>query len=147
VRTIKQVVRKGGLMRTSVIPTRTLNDGLVLPAIGFGTVTLNGSKGVQSIQSAIDAAGYRLLDTAFNYDNEGVVGEAVKRSSVPRSELTIASKLPGRYQTYEKAMTAIQESLYRADLDYYDLYMIHWPNPSQKLYVEAWQALIDAQKW
>lgn len=133
-------------MDTSIIPERTLNDGLVLPAIGFGTVTLNGSKGVQSVQRAIDA-GYRLLDTAFNYDNEGVVGEAVKRSSVPRSELTITSKLPGRYQTYEQAVTAIQESLYRAGLDYYDLYLIHWPNPKQDLYVEAWQALIDAKKW
>jgi diketogulonate reductase-like aldo/keto reductase len=133
-------------MDTSIIPEVTLNDGLVLPAIGFGTVTLNGNKGVHAVQSAIDA-GYRLLDTAFNYDNEGVIGKAVKRSSIPRSELTITSKLPGRYQTYEKAVTAIQESLYRADLDYYDLYLIHWPNPKQDLYVEAWQALIDAQKW
>lgn len=133
-------------MDPSMMPEVTLNDGLVLPAVGFGTVTLNGSKGVHAIQSAIDA-GYRLLDTAFNYDNEGVVGEAVKRSAIPRSELKITSKLPGRYQTYEKAVTAIQESLHRANLDYYDLYLIHWPNPKQDLYVEAWQALIDAQKW
>lgn len=134
------------MMDTARIPKVTLNDGLVVPAIGFGTVTLDGTEGVHAIQSAIDS-GYRLIDTAFNYDNEGAVGEAVKRSSVPRSELAIASKLPGRYQTYDKAVTAIQESLYRAKLDYYDLYLIHWPNPEQGLYVEAWQALIDAQKW
>ncbi|MEN1968354.1 aldo/keto reductase [Lentibacillus sp. N15] len=133
-------------MNTAIIPEFTLNDGLVLPAIGFGTVTLKGSKGVHSIQSAIDA-GYRLLDTAVNYDNEGAVGAAVSRSSVPRSELKITSKLPGRYQTYDKAVTAIQESLYRANLNYYDLYLIHWPNPNQDHYVEAWQAMIDAQKW
>ena len=91
--------------------------------------------------------GYRLIDSAYNYENEGTVGEAVRRSSVPREELRITSKLPGRYQTYDKAVTTIQESLYRANLDYYDLYLIHWPIPKQDTYVEAWQALIDAKKW
>ena len=128
------------------IPNITLHDGLTLPAIGFGTYELNGNAGVQAITSAIDK-GYRLIDTAYNYENEGTVGEAVRRSSIPREELIITSKLPGRYQTYDKAVTAIQESLYRADLDYYDLYLIHWPNPKQDHYVEAWQALIDAKKW
>ncbi|MGP4074628.1 aldo/keto reductase [Halobacillus sp. K22] len=128
------------------IPTITLHDGLTLPAIGFGTYALNGNAGVQAITSAIDN-GYRLIDTAYNYENEGTVGEAVRRSSISREELIITSKLPGRYQTYDKVVTAIQESLYRADLDYYDLYLIHWPNPKQDHYVEAWQALIDAKKW
>lgn len=91
--------------------------------------------------------GYRLLDSAYNYENEGTLGEAVRRSSVPREELRITSKLPGRYHSYDKAVTTIQESLYRANLDYYDLYLIHWPNPKQDIYVEAWQALIDAKKW
>ena len=59
--------------------------------------------------------------------------------------MIITSKLPGRYHTYDKAVTTIQESLYRANLDYYDLYLIHWPNPKQDHYVEAWQALIDAK--
>ncbi|KRL67064.1 oxidoreductase [Companilactobacillus versmoldensis DSM 14857 = KCTC 3814] len=75
--------------------TYTLRDGLTVPKIGFGTYKLNGSHGVNVIDSAIDR-GYRLLDTAFNYENEGAVGEAVRRSSVPRSELLISSKLPGR---------------------------------------------------
>ena len=125
--------------------TYTLRDGLTVPKIGFGTYKLNGAHGVQVIDSAIDR-GYRLLDTAFNYDNEGAVGEAVRRSSVPRSELLISSKLPGRHHTYTEAINTIQESLYRAGLDYYDLYLIHWPNPKEDHYVEAWQALIDAQK-
>ncbi|MCM3655266.1 aldo/keto reductase [Metabacillus litoralis] len=128
------------------IPEITLNDGLTLPAIGFGTYKLNGNEGANAIQSAIDV-GYRLIDTAYNYENEGTVGEAVRRSSIPREELRITSKLPGRYQTYDKAVTTIQESLYRANLDYYDLYLIHWPNPKQDNYVEAWQALIEAKKW
>src|SRR4051812_27747341 len=127
------------------VPEITLNDGLMLPVIGLGTYKLKGNEGVNSIVSAIDL-GYRLIDSAYNYENEGTVGEAVRRSPVLREELRITSKLPGRYQAYEKAVTTIQESLYRANLDYYDLYLIHWPNPKQDLYVEAWQALLDAKK-
>lgn len=128
------------------IPEITLNDGLTLPVIGLGTYKLKGNEGASSIQNALEI-GYRLLDSAYNYENEGTVGEAIRRSSVARSDLRITSKLPGRYQEYDKAVTAIQESLYRANLDYYDLYLIHWPNPKQDKYVEAWQALIDAKKW
>lgn len=128
------------------IPEITLNDGTTLPAIGFGTYNLNGNAGVNALTSAIDR-GYRLLDTAYNYENEGTVGEAVRRSSIPREQLKITSKLPGRYQEYDLAVIAIQESLFRAGLDYYDLYLIHWPNPKQDHYAEAWQALIDARKW
>ena len=131
---------------TVQIPEVTLNDGLRIPVIGLGTYLLRGAAGVQALVSAIDM-GYRLIDSAYNYENEGTVGEAVRRSSVPREKLIIASKLPGRYHTYDEAITAIQESLFRANLDYYDLYLIHWPNPKQNLYLEAWQALIDAKKW
>lgn len=128
------------------IPEIQLNDGLTIPSLGFGTYRLNGNRGASAIQSAIDV-GYRLIDTAYNYENEATVGEGIRRSSIPRNELKITSKLPGRYHEYDKAVTAIQESLFRAQLDYYDLYLIHWPNPKEDLYVEAWQALIDAQKW
>ncbi|OEH53749.1 2,5-diketo-D-gluconic acid reductase [Oceanobacillus sp. E9] len=128
------------------IPNITLHDGLTIPKVGFGTYRLNGNDGVQAINNAIDN-GYRLIDTAYNYENEGTIGEAVRRSSTPREQLLITSKLPGRYHHYDKAVTTIQESLYRANLDYYDLYLIHWPNPIQDVYVEAWQALIDAKRW
>lgn len=124
----------------------TLYDGLTVPAIGFGTYKLNGNEGANAIANAINI-GYRLIDTAYNYENEGAVGQAIKRSSVRREDLLVTSKLPGRYQAYDKAITAIQESLYRASLSYFDLYLIHWPNPKQDMYVEAWQALIDAKKW
>lgn len=126
--------------------TLLLNDGHTLPAIGFGTYKLKGAAGVASVQSAIER-GYRLIDSAFNYENEGAVGEAIRRSGVPRAQLHITSKLPGRYHRYEDAISAVQESLYRAGLSYYDFYLIHWPNPQQDLYTEAWQALVDAQKW
>lgn len=130
----------------TTIPQITLNDGLVIPAIGLGTYNLRGATGVQAMTSAIDM-GYRLLDSAFNYENEGAVGEAVRRSTVSRQQLFITSKLPGRHHQYDKAIYTIQESLYRTKLDYYDLFLIHWPNPKTDLYVEAWQALIDAKKW
>lgn len=122
-----------------------LNDNTTLPVIGLGTYNLNGHLGAEAIKNGIDM-GYRLLDTAYNYENEGTVGEAVRRSSVPREALRITSKLPGRYHEYERALVTIEESLYRANLDYYDLYLIHWPNPIQNQYVEAWEALIEARK-
>lgn len=127
------------------VPTVLLNDQSSLPALGFGTYKLNGSAGVASIVSAIQA-GYRLLDSAFKYENEGAIGEAVRQSGVSREELLIVSKLPGLRHKYNEALYTVEESLYRAGLDYFDHYLIHWPNPSQELYVEAWQALIEVRK-
>lgn len=128
------------------IPQITLSDGNRVPQVGFGTYLLNGYTGVNAMTSALNN-GYRFLDSAFNYDNEGAVGEAVRRSAVPRDEITVLSKLPGRFHEYHAAIQAIQESVLRTGLDYIDLYLIHWPNPQQGLYVEAWQALIDAQRF
>lgn len=124
-----------------------LNDGTYLPAIGLGTISLRGASGVQTMVSAIEKNGYRLLDTSTNYLNEGAVGEAVRRTDVPREELIISSKLPGNSHQYDDAIRMIQESLYRIGIDYFDKYLIHWPLPMQGQYVEAWQALVDAQKF
>lgn len=101
---------------------------------------------MNTIVSGIQA-GYRLLDSAFNYENEGALGQAVKRAGINRADLIITSKLPGRHYGFQDAISTIQESLYRAGLDYYDLYLLHWPNPKRGQYVEAWQALIQAQKF
>lgn len=124
--------------------TSSLQGGVELPVIGLGTYSLNGQQGAQAMQQAIDA-GYRLIDSAFNYENEGAVGEAIRNTTVPRDELIVTSKLPGRSHAYDKATVAIEESLYRLGLDQIDLYLIHWPLPNVDKYVEAWQALIDAQ--
>lgn len=125
--------------------TRTAHDGLTLPAIGFGTYKLNGSDGADTIARAIDT-GYTLLDSAFNYENEGAVGQGVRRSGVERERLIVTSKLPGRHQAHDEAVTTIEESVYRTGLDYLDLYLIHWPNPKTGLYVQAWEAMIEAKK-
>lgn len=127
------------------IPYYTLRNGDQVPQVGLGTYKLKGRAGVDSIKAALDI-GYRYLDTAYNYENEGTVGQAIRESGLARDQIQVASKLPGRYHTYDLALTAIEESLYRAQLDYYDYYLIHWPNPKQGHYVEAWQALIEAQK-
>ncbi|MDN6409717.1 MAG: aldo/keto reductase, partial [Tetragenococcus halophilus] len=122
-----------------------LNDNQEIPAIGFGTVGLLGNQGKLEILDAIQA-GYRLIDTSTNYDNEGIVGEAVLKSGIPREEFIISSKLPGKYHDYDSALKIIQEQLARTGLDYFDKYLIHWPNPDDGKYVEAWKALVQAQK-
>jgi diketogulonate reductase-like aldo/keto reductase len=128
-----------------MIPDHTLNDGHPLPALGFGTYPLGGPSGVDSVTMAIHQ-GYRLIDSAVNYENEGAVGEAVRTSGVPREEIVVTSKLPGRHHSYLEAVTCVHESLYRMHLDHLDLYLIHWPNPRLDQYVEAWQALVDLQR-
>mgnify|MGYP001237739981 FL=1 len=124
----------------------TLNDGKQLPVIGLGTVHIQGATGLESILTALDA-GYRLIDTSTNYHNEGMVGAAIRRTPISRHEILVTSKLPGLAHQYDMAIKLIQESLYRTGLDYFDIYLIHWPLPKRDLYVEAWQALIDAQKF
>ena len=126
-------------------PTYELNDGRSIPAIGFGTYPLQGSAAVEAVVSAIEV-GYRLLDTAVNYDNEASVGEAVRRSGLPREELFVTSKLPGRHHGYDDAITSTEASLDRLGLDYLDLHLIHWPNPSVDQYVEAWRALVTLRE-
>ena len=133
----------GGNVR-GMIPSYELNDGTTLPAIGFGTYPLRGADGVESLISALHT-GYRLIDSAVNYENEGAVGETVRRSGVPREEIVFTSKLPGRHHGYADATAAVRESAYRLGVEQIDLYLIHWPNPITGRYVEAWQALVDAQ--
>jgi 2,5-diketo-D-gluconate reductase A len=125
--------------------THTLNDGQQLPAIGFGTYPLTGEDGIAAITSAIEV-GYRLLDTAVNYENEREVGEAIRRSGVPREELLVCSKLPGRHHGYDDAVASVRGSLGRLGLDRLDLHLIHWPNPGRGRYAEAWRALVDLQR-
>lgn len=123
----------------------TLNDGTVLPAIGFGTYTLTGAAGVAAVRNALDA-GYRLLDTAVNYGNEEEVGQALRDSGLPRDEVHLVSKLPGRHHAYDAAISSTKESLQRLGVEHLDLHLIHWPNPSQDQYAEAWRALVDLRQ-
>lgn len=123
----------------------TAHNGFQLPAIGLGTYGLRGDAGSDAVAAAI-GAGYRLIDSAFNYENEGAVGRGAAASGADRSEVIVTTKLPGRHHAAAKARTSIEESRSRLGLETTDLHLIHWPNPSQDEYVEAWQALVDAQQ-
>ena len=123
---------------------RTALSGLTLPPIGLGAWTLRGRAGSDAIVQAI-RAGYTLIDSAVNYENEGAVGHAVRESGVARDEIIVASKLPGRFHATDDAKLTIEESVFRMGLDAIDLYLIHWPNPSQERYVDAWRGLIEAR--
>ena len=127
------------------IPSYDLNDGTTLPAIGFGTYPLRGEDGTAAMVSALEA-GYRMLDTAVNYENESEVGEALRRSGLPRDEVVVASKIPGRHHAYDDAIASVRGSLERLGVERTDLHLIHWPNPSQGRYVEAWRALVQLQR-
>ena len=123
------------------IPTRTLNDDNQIPAIGFGTYKLTGDDGVNSVLSALES-GYRLIDTALNYQNEKQVGEAIRRSGIPRQEITLTTKLPGRFHGEHETRTGFEESLSNLGVDYVDLFLIHWPLPSVDKFVDSWRAMI-----
>ncbi|HKP07646.1 MAG TPA: aldo/keto reductase [Microbacterium sp.] len=129
----------------SAIPSVTLNDGAWFPELGLGTYNLRGEEGIEAIVAAIDS-GYRLLDTAVNYENEREVGEAVRRSDVGRGELLVASKIPGRHHGRQEAIDSIKGSLDLLGLDRIDLQLIHWPNPSVGRYVDTWRGMIEARE-
>lgn len=127
------------------VPTHTLNDGNAIPVLGLGTYRLTGEEGIEAIVSAV-GAGYRLIDTAVNYGNEEEVGEAIRRSGVPRDELFVTSKLPGRHHAFDEAIASTKESLQRLGLDHLDLHLIHWPNPRVDLYTDAWRAFVELRE-
>ena len=106
-----------------------LSNGVEIPCIGYGTwQNPDGEVATSTVLSAIEA-GYRHIDTAQGYENEGSVGAAVKKSGVDRKELFITTKLANSEHGYDKTMAAFEGSLKKLGTDYLDLYLIHWPNP------------------
>ena len=130
---------------TTAYPTHTLNDGTTVPVVGFGTYPLRGEDGIAAMVSALES-GYRYLDSAVNYENEREVGEALKRSGLPRDDVRIATKIPGRFHAKSLALQSLRDSAERFQVDTIDVGLIHWPNPSQGLFQEAWEALLEAQR-
>lgn len=127
------------------IPRYALNDDQTLPVMGFGTYPLRGDEGVEAMVHALEA-GYRLLDSAVNYGNEEDVGEAVRRSGLAREDVQVTTKIPGRHHEFDRAIGSVEESLRRMRIDYLDLVLIHWPNPSVGKYMETWRALVELRK-
>lgn len=133
------------IIQTSSIPTVTLSNGIEMPMLGFGTNTLRGAIGVQSVSDAI-SVGYRLIDTAHIYGNEESVGEGIKQSGINREELFVTSKLWVDDAGYESTKKAFQTSLDKLDMEYLDLYLIHRPRGDIKGTWKAMEALYEEGK-
>ncbi len=129
----------------TAIPEILLNDGRRMPQFGFGVWQIREAETAGLVKTATEA-GYRSIDTAAIYGNEAGVGEGVRKSGVAREELFITTKLWNSEQGHAKTLKAFDASLKRLALDYVDLYLIHWPVPELRLYVETWKALIELKK-
>ncbi|GAB7110424.1 aldo/keto reductase [Streptomyces phaeofaciens JCM 4814] len=129
----------------SDIPVHTLNDGTRLPALGLGTWPMDDAQAEEAVAGALEL-GYRLIDTATNYRNETGVGRGVARAGVPREEIVITTKLPGRHHGHEETLASFEESRRRLGVDHVDLYLIHWPLPRVGRYVDSWRAMIKLRE-
>ena len=117
--------------------TYKLSNGVEIPMVGFGTwQTPNGETAISSVEEALKV-GYRHIDTAAIYGNEESVGTAIKNSGIDRKEIFVTSKVWNSNQGYESTLKAFEESLKKLQLDYLDLYLIHWPVP--KIFKETWE--------
>ena len=122
------------------VPDIGLNQGSVMPQLGFGVWQIADDKAAAVVGTALQA-GYRLIDTATIYRNESGVGAALTRSGIERDQLFITTKLWNDDQGYDEALLAFDDSLARLKLDYVDLYLIHWPQPKRNRYLDSWRAL------
>ncbi len=127
-----------------------LNDGHKIPIVGFGTYKSTDQEGIQSVLDAL-ANGYSLIDTAAKYENEEAVGKGIKASGLSRNEIVVTTKLWRENLGYEQTKTAFEESLNKLELDYIDLYLIHWPANArnyknwQQTNAETWRAMEELQ--
>jgi 2,5-diketo-D-gluconate reductase A len=111
----------------------------MIPQLGLGVYKVNQDIAVQLVGTALDL-GYRRIDTAALYDNEQEVGAAIRKSSVPREEIFVTTKIWNDRQGYHEAKEAVQEGLDRLNIGYVDMMLIHWPAPKQNKFVETWRA-------
>jgi 2,5-diketo-D-gluconate reductase A len=130
---------------TDTVPQISLRDGVEIPQLGFGVFQVPPDDTVEVTTRALEA-GYRHIDTAKAYQNEAQVGQAFRASGLDRDEVFITTKCFNDDHGYEQAKEAFRASLDRLELDFVDLYLIHWPVPSQDKYVETWKAFIELQE-
>ena len=123
------MIKKGGTLK--------LHNGVELPQVGFGVYKL-GEKTVESVLAAV-ASGYRSIDTATRYKNEDLVGEAVRTCGLKRSELFVATKVWNDDQREHRQRQAFEDSLRMLDIEYIDMYMVHWA--IEGCYTETWKIL------
>lgn len=121
-------------------PTITLRNGVEMPQLGLGTWPMDDAEATRAVASALDL-GYRLIDTAENYRNEAGVGAGIRQSGVSRDQVFVTTKFNREWHSVDGPRLACEASLKRLGLDYIDLLLIHWPNPKQDRYVEAFEGL------
>ncbi len=122
-----------------------LNDGAAIPQLGLGVWQVDPVITAEVVGWGIEA-GYRLIDTAEGYQNEEGVGQAIRKAGVPRGELFITSKLRNGAHQRDAALRAFDETMEKLGIEQLDLFLIHWPVPSQGKYVEAWKALVELRQ-
>jgi 2,5-diketo-D-gluconate reductase A len=127
----------------SNVPGIKLNNGAVIPQLGFGVFQIEPEQTAETVRAAFDV-GYRHIDTAQMYGNEAEVGEAIASSGLDRSELWITTKCNNSNHGEDDSQRALDESLQKLGLDHVDLYLIHWPLPGKDLYVETWKGFEKA---
>jgi 2,5-diketo-D-gluconate reductase A len=126
-------------MSQLTIPSVTLHDGIEIPQLGFGVFQIPPEDTQGVVEQAL-AAGYRHLDTAAAYRNEAGVGAALAASGLPREDVFVTTKLWNSEQGHDSTLAAFEASLDRLGLDHVDLYLIHWPTPSEGRFIDTWRA-------
>lgn len=123
------------------VPTITLANGVQMPVLGLGTSPMGDREVERTVAAAIDV-GYRLVDTAENYGNERGVGRGIRASGVDRDEMFVTTKFNKRWHGFEGVQQAFANGADRLGLERIDLLLIHWPNPAQDRYVDAWRGMV-----
>lgn len=130
---------------TNLSSSVALPSGAQIPRLGFGVFLMSETDVRRCVEDAL-AVGYRHIDTAAVYKNEGAVGEALRASGVNRDEVFITTKVYNGDHGYQSTLDAARTSLDTLGLDYLDLYLIHWPAPGRGLYADTWRALIELKE-
>lgn len=123
----------------------SLHDGARIPQVGLGVWQTPDNEAAPAVKAAL-GAGYRHVDTAAVYENEQGVGEGIRQSGLPRSDIFLTTKLWNTDQGYEQTLKAFEASLKRLGTDYVDLYLIHWPSAHRGLFVDTWKALVTLKE-
>jgi 2,5-diketo-D-gluconate reductase A len=133
------------MTQATSIPAVTLHDGVEIPQLGFGVFQVPPEKTQEVVEEALEV-GYRHIDTAAAYRNERGVGAAIAASGIPREEIFVTTKLWNSHQGYEPTLGAFEKSLARLGLDRVDLYLIHWPVPTEGRALDTWRAFEQIQE-
>ena len=133
------------MTNATTIPAAPLHDGREIPRLGFGVFQVPPEETRETVEEAL-ATGYRHFDTAAAYRNEEGVGAAIAAADTAREEIFVTTKLWNSEQGYDSTLRAFEKSRGRLGLDYVDLYLIHWPVPTEDRFVDTWRAFERIQE-